>query len=248
MEVTSTAGDLWVAARSFPLATLGDILGTGGLLVVAPHPDDESLACGGLIAAACSQNRLTRVVVVSDGTGSHPRSKAYPKDRLRRLREGETERAVRELGLDPGNIVFLRLPDRFVPSEGPLAEQAIDRIGACAAEIGAEAIFVSWRHDPHCDHQASYRLVREVTRRSRGLKLYEYTVWGAALPPEAAIDPVEGFRISVAGARVKKRRAIAAHRSQITDLIDDDPEGFRLSGVDLARFDEPFEVFFGSPE
>jgi LmbE family N-acetylglucosaminyl deacetylase len=249
MEIAATAGELLLAARSFPFATLGDVLGSGGLLVVAPHPDDESLACGGLIAEACSQHRPTRVIVVSDGSGSHPRSKIYPKDALRQLREAETKRAVQELGLDPCNLVLLRLPDRFVPSGGPSAEEAIERIRACAVGIGAEAIFVSWRHDPHCDHQASYQLVREVQRRSSSLKIYEYTVWGAALPPEAAIDPVtDGFRIAIAGALAKKRRAITAHQSQVSDLIQDDPNGFRLSAADLARFDESFEFFFGSPD
>ena len=78
------AAEALEAARSFALATLEQRLGDGGL-VVAPHPDDESLACGGLIAEARAQGRLVRVVIVSDGTGSHPASKAYPNARLRDL-------------------------------------------------------------------------------------------------------------------------------------------------------------------
>jgi hypothetical protein len=44
----------------------------------------------------------------------------------------------------------------------------------------------------------------------------------------------------------KKRRAIAAHRSQTTDLIDDDPAGFLLTQIDLAHFDLPYEFFLES--
>ena len=44
----------------------------------------------------------------------------------------------------------------------------------------------------------------------------------------------------------KKRRAIAAHRSQTTNLINDDWAGFRLTESDLARFDLPYEFFFES--
>ena len=44
----------------------------------------------------------------------------------------------------------------------------------------------------------------------------------------------------------KKRRAIAAHRSQTTDLIDDDPAGFRFTQSELGRFDLPYEFFFES--
>jgi hypothetical protein len=44
----------------------------------------------------------------------------------------------------------------------------------------------------------------------------------------------------------KKRRAIAAHRSQTTRLIDDDPGGFLFSQIDLAHFDLSYEFFLES--
>ena len=75
------AGEALEAARSFAFATLAERLGDGGLVVIAPHPDDESLACGGLIAEAHAEGRPVRVVIVSDGTGSHPASKTYPRAR-----------------------------------------------------------------------------------------------------------------------------------------------------------------------
>jgi LmbE family N-acetylglucosaminyl deacetylase len=243
----ATAAQILQAAHSFAFSTLQERLGTGGLVVVAPHADDESLACGGLIAQACAEGRPTRIIVVSDGVGSHPSSKLFPERRLRDLREDEARRAASELGLDPDYVVFLRLPDRFVPSEGPAAMMAIDRISACVAEVKAQALFVSWRHDPHCDHQASYRIARTVQDRFSGLKLYEYTVWGAALPPAAPLEgAADGFRLAIGQAQPRKQRAIAAHRSQTTDLISDDPNGFCLTADDLARFSSPYEFFFES--
>jgi LmbE family N-acetylglucosaminyl deacetylase len=240
-----TAGQILGAAHSFPLATLEERLGAGGLLVVAPHPDDESLACGGMIAEACAAGRPTRVVIVSDGVGSHPASAAYPPNRLRALREGEARQAVGELGLDPGHIIFLGLPDRRVPSDGPAADKAIAAISEYARQVAAQALFVSWRHDPHCDHQASYRLARAVQQRLKGIKVYEYTVWGCALPPDTPIENKGGgFRIRIDCAQMRKRRAIAAHLSQTTNLINDDPGGFRLTESDLARFAYPYEFFF----
>jgi LmbE family N-acetylglucosaminyl deacetylase len=233
------------SARSFAIATLDERLGAGGLVVVAPHPDDESLACGALIAEACARGRPTRVAFVSDGTGSHPASLNYPRGRLRALRESEARRAVAALGLAPRHATFLRQPDRFVPSSGPAAEAAVAAIEARAREVRAAALFVSWRHDPHCDHQASFRLARAAQLRLSGVALYEYSVWGAALAPDAPVEPpAGGFRFAVGRHRARKRRAIAAHRSQISALIDDDPAGFRLSPADLARFDGPYEFFF----
>jgi LmbE family N-acetylglucosaminyl deacetylase len=244
------AGELLSAAHSFAFSTLDERLGKGGLVVIAPHPDDESLACGGLIVEACAQGRPTRVVIVSDGTGSHPASKTHPESRLRDLREDEARQAVSELGLDPRHdIVFLRLPDRFVPSEGPAAKKAICKIIQCVKEVEAQALFVSWRHDPHCDHQASYRIARAARRKLSGVRLYEYTVWGSALPPTMPVGQVtDGFRLWIDRGRSKKQRAIAAHRSQTTDMIKDDPNGFRLTESDLARFDCPYEFFFENAE
>jgi LmbE family N-acetylglucosaminyl deacetylase len=189
-----------------------------------------------------------KVVIVSDGAGSHPKSKAYPPDSLTSLREEEAKAAGAELGLKAGDMLFLGLPDRFVPCEGEEAERAIGVIAACVREIGARSLFVSWRHDPHCDHEASYRIARKAQRRLGEVRLFEYVVWGHTLPPSTEIDPMgNGFRIPIDHeAHEKKRRAIAAHRSQTTDLIDDDPAGFRFTRSGLARFDLPYEFFFES--
>jgi hypothetical protein len=71
---------------------------------------------------------------------------------------------------------------------------------------------------------------------------------GTTLPPSTEVDPIRsGFRISIDyEAMEKKRRAIAAHRSQTTVLIDDDPGGFLFSQIDLAHFDHPYEFFLES--
>jgi LmbE family N-acetylglucosaminyl deacetylase len=243
-----TAGELLEAAHSFPFHPLREKLANRPFIVVAPHPDDESLACGGLIAEACRQGLGGRVVIVSDGVGSHPNSKAYPPDRLRVLREEEGRRAGAELGLKPEDMLFLGLADRCVPSEGPDAERAIGAIVDCVRESGARSVFVSWRRDPHCDHEASYRIAREAQRRVIEVSLFEYVVWGHTLPPSTEVDPIRsGFRISIDPEGLeKKRRAIAAHRSQTTDLIDDDPDGFRFTPSGLARFDLQYEFFFES--
>jgi LmbE family N-acetylglucosaminyl deacetylase len=242
-----TSGELLAAAHSFPFCPLREMLEDHPFIVIAPHPDDESLACGGLLAEACRQRLRGKVVVVSDGVGSHPNSKAYPPDRLRALRAEEARQAAAELGLKPEDIFFLGLPDRFVPCEGEDAERAIGAIADCAKEIGARSLLVSWRHDPHCDHEASYQIARAVQRRAKELRLFEYVVWGQTLPPSTEVDPIGGFRIQVdQQALEKKRCAIAAHRSQTTDLIDDDPHGFRFTQSGLARFDLPYEFFFES--
>ncbi|MEH3145915.1 MAG: PIG-L family deacetylase [Methylobacterium frigidaeris] len=237
------------AAEALPFRDLRDLVGEGGLVVVAPHPDDESLGCGGLIAEARARGVSVRLVVVSDGVGSHPNSPSYPPERLRDLREAETLAAARALGLDAGHVRFLRLPDRFVPRAGPEAEAAAEAIAAAARDCGATSLFVTWAHDPHCDHEASAALARMARARlsHAGLgpvRLHAYPVWGWALPPEIEVGPApRGARLAIAARLAAKRAAVAAHRSQTTDLIADDPDGFRLEPAMLDRFARPFEIF-----
>ena len=232
------------AAEALRFASLPDLAGGRGLVVVAPHPDDESLGCGGLIAGTCALGLPVRLVVVSDGTGSHPGSPSYPPERLRRLREAETLAAARALGLAPEHVRFLRLRDRSVPKAGPAAETAARAIAEAARDCGAGALFVTWAYDPHCDHRAAAALARLACRDLPGVRLYAYPVWGWSLPSHTDVGaPPSGFRLNVSAQLGAKAAAIAAHRSQTTDLINDDPEGFRLDPAMLARFARPFEIF-----
>lgn len=232
------------AATQLPIGDLDAIVGSGGLVVVAPHADDESLGCGGLIAEAAARGRDVRVVIVSDGCGSHTHSKAYPPDRLRALRETEAGNAIAILGLPREALSFLRLPDAGVPSTGPGAEAAAAAIAALARECGAGALCVTWGRDPHCDHAAAAAIAALAHRELPGVSLFAYPVWGWTLPVDREVgDAPEGFRLDV-GAHVEaKRRAILAHRSQTSDLIADDPTGFRLAPEMIEHFTGRFEIF-----
>ncbi len=237
------AGDFFKAAEALPVVTLPEILRGGGLVVVAPHPDDESLGCGGLIAEACARGTPTRLVVVSDGAGSHPGSRRYPPSRLRALREEETRAAAAELGLPAAAIQFIGLPDRFVPSAGPQAEGACAAIAALAREVEAGAICVTWRHDPHCDHLAAADIV-EAARDSFGdARVLAYPIWGWTLPVDRDVGPApRGYRLDVSRHLQAKLAAVAAHRSQTTDLVDDSPNAFRLTPEMIANFAKPHEI------
>jgi hypothetical protein len=61
-----------------------------------------------------------------------------------------------------------------------------------------DRFFVSWRHDPHCDHEASYRIAREVQVRAGNVRLFEYVVWGHTLPSSTEVDPIRSeFKIGI---------------------------------------------------
>jgi LmbE family N-acetylglucosaminyl deacetylase len=231
-------------AEKLPMCALGDLLGGSGAVIVAPHPDDESLGCGALIARMVAEGRPLRIVIVSDGAGSHPNSKSYPLQRLRELRESEARAAGAALGLDPSHIAFLGLPDRYVPAVGSDAEGAAAAIAAHARDANAGALFVTWRHDPHADHQAAYVIARLAQRRMPVLRLFEYSIWGRSLPSSAHVpETPKGWRLRGSATCARKRAAIACHRSQTTMLIDDDPKGFCLDPAHIARLERSEEIF-----
>lgn len=258
-SLTVRASEALRAAEAWPVASSPDALAPdpGGILVLAPHPDDESLGCGGLIAECAAQGRSVRIVVLSDGAGSHPRSLSFPGPRLAALREEETRAAAVELGLESDrDLTFLRLPDGALPTDGAGFDAAVAAIlRTTEAASAPAAVLTTWGHDPHRDHAAARAIGGAVARALPSQpKLFAYPVWGWAFahpipgfpkPPEPHLSKSpRGVRLSTASRLPAKRRAVAAHRSQTTPLIADDPSGFRLPPELLALAFRPFEVFF----
>ncbi len=228
-------------ATAFPCVPVRAITG-GCALVLAPHPDDESLGCGGLIAESCARGEPPVVAVLTDGAGSHPRSHSHPAAALRAVREAETLAAAQCLGLPPGRVVFLRHPDTRAPTAGPEFGAAVDQVAALLARPGARARLASWRMDPHCDHEAASLIAAAAAGRA-GVPHWAYPVWGRTLPPDTAVPPARAVRLEMAGHRDAKRRAILCHRSQWAGLIADDPAGFQMRPDFLALFDTAHELY-----
>jgi LmbE family N-acetylglucosaminyl deacetylase len=240
------AADYMRAAEALPLVGVAGMMSYGKALILAPHPDDEALGCGGLIAALAGLGMPPHVAFMSDGAGSHPRSRRYPRATLRALRQKEAREAVAILGA--GEPSFLDWPDGAVPAEGPGFEEAVQRIAALAE--GHDTLVATSGLDPHIDHIATCAIARAVARR-RGMRLLLYPIWSwRYLHPEMMpIEPREapgapsGVRLDISRQLDRKRRAVMAHRSQTTRLIDDDPDGFMLTEGMLSILIRPFEVF-----
>ena len=238
------AGVLLEQMAALPFADLDEITGGTTALVLAPHADDESLGCGGLIAEASARGLPPVVVVLTDGAMSHPSSQSYPPPRLRALRRAETRAAVAALGLGRERVHFLDIPDGRAPHEGPGVEKAAARVAELARAYRAGTILTTWECDPHADHVAA-QVIARAEARSMCARVVSYPVWGWALPRRALLPvaSVAGARMDIARHLPAKRRAIAAHESQHSGLIADDPRGFRLPASLLSAVDRPFEVF-----
>jgi LmbE family N-acetylglucosaminyl deacetylase len=98
-----------------------------------------------------------------------------------------------------------------------------------------------------CDHEAAAVIARDVAEATQ-CRLLSYPVWGWLLPQdqEIPVDEVAGWKLRISTQLGAKHRAIAAHASQYSNLIDDSPNGFRLPRELLAVFERPYEVFISN--
>lgn len=219
------------------------------IAVVAPHPDDEALGCGGLVAALAGDDRVFRVVFVTDGGASHPGSRLWPRDRLAAARRAEACGALRELGLGDEAALFLDLPDAAMPGlETPRGQAAVTELAEALRAFNPDLVLLPWRRDPHCDHRDAWTLATAALSRA-GLSpdTLEYAVWLDEIGGEMdrpRSGEAQRIDFDIAAGLAAKRRAVMAHRTQTTDLIDDDPSAFRLGAATLDRLIGPVETYW----
>lgn len=216
VEVTDLANSAWAEAR---------------WLVLAPHPDDETLGAGALIANASAADRLAAVVFLTDGAGSHPHRDEGSRQRLIKRRQDEAQVALEHLcGDRTPEIVFLDWPDAQPHAEGSVAAlETAARLAELCITHAVTALAVTALHEPHCDHAAASSLARAaVAKTEQNIDVFEYLVWAKQCPAGARralrTEPVS---------TVLRTQALEAHQSQLTDLLG---PGFRL---DPARRDMP---------
>ncbi|MGA0531718.1 PIG-L deacetylase family protein [Hansschlegelia sp. KR7-227] len=223
--------------------------GVSAALVVAPHPDDESLGCGGLMAALVRRGARVHVVFVTDGGASHPNSRSWPRERLASHRAEEAREALRRLGADPAQSSFLGLPDAGMPKAGtPEREAALTALTAIVEWLRPDLVLTPWRRDPHRDHRDSWALARDALQAAgQEPKILEYAVWLDEIgAPEdrPRTGEAERVEIDVSETRAAKRAAVEAHRTQIEGVIRDDPDAFQLSPHTIERLTGACEVYW----
>lgn len=206
------------------------------VIVVAPHPDDETIGAFGLMRHMIRRGAAVGVTLVTDGSASHPNSRAWPPARLARTRRRETLAAVRLAGLFAGSVRFLNYPD------GTLPELDASGLRLLSARLAAGPQPDLVIRPSLCDTHPDHRIVAETSRLAWPpvVPQITYQVW-----PEGRCPP--GGRPFRLGPDLPvKRSALRLYRTQ-TGLITDDPTGFCMDRDLLRSFSGPAEWYGHGP-
>ncbi|WP_405401883.1 PIG-L deacetylase family protein [Paracoccus sp. Ld10] len=208
-----------------PCVTAAELLSGRQLVVLAPHPDDETLGCGALLYDAAAAGTECHIICITDGSRSHPGSKLWSAARLANARRQELFSACAFLA-PLAQVTWLGYPDCEAPDDDDAVEQLSDLIPNQAL------VLASWDGDPHIDHQQVARLARNLAKQRHDLALAFYPIWGRFTDqtvPARQIDATDA-------ARAAKAQALACHRTQMTGVIHDDPQGFVMTRAHQTHF------------
>jgi LmbE family N-acetylglucosaminyl deacetylase len=241
-------------------------------IVFSPHPDDESLGCGGIIIKKKSLGASVKIVHMTDGSAAN-HNNLISRQELRDIRMLESVRAAAVLGIDSSDIYQLEFPD------SRLSEFTSEAVGKIADILNAERpeeIFLPSSREPSrnaVDHPATANVVLEALRLAqRSVTVREYPIWfwlhwpwiqlrqgaraviGTGSVAKNSLDAAFGVRVFselrysvyIGDVLERKRAALSEHKSQMERIISD-PRWITLGDISngqfLDCFDQDYEYF-----
>ncbi len=256
-RVMVPARSLWRRAWTRRGIDITSSMTTKSCLVVAPHPDDETLGCAVAILRKRAAGTPVTVVIVSDGSRGEPAT--LPPAELIEMRKAETRRACALLGVGESDVLFLGFPDAELTDQ---VDAVATRLGELIGTLAPEQILAPTSCEGHPDHDATNEAVRRAVAATgfRG-QVLEYTVWfwthwpwtlgyGAAdwSAQRLFVQPLHRLRerrpllVDATDLRARQRRALAEHATQVGPG-DAGPDDAAVTGALLATLQSPYEVY-----
>jgi len=213
------------------------------LLILAPHPDDESLAAGGLIQRAVTAGAKVRVLFATDGD-NNPWPQRFLERKLQigytdrarwgRRRRREALAALAMLGLPKGSARFLGLPDQGITNLLMRVEEGVlFTLWAEMTEWEPTIFVIPSATDAHPDHSALFVLVQlAMMRLERPPQTLRFIIHAPRRQSERGKVTLRLTEAEVA----RKRAAILAHESQMA-----------LSHKRFASYATEHETFYSAP-
>lgn len=237
---SESAWQAWLGLSSIKTLTIHQLAETRRVIIVAPHPDDEVLGCGGLMALLSQQGYQIVLVAITDGEASHPGSSLWHPQKLKQSRAAETADALEKLLVVNVQIVRAGFDDGSLTREYPrLVDFLMLHVRPNDLLIG------TWRHDGHPDHEAVGSACAAVAKEMHA-KLLEAPIWAWhwGTPGDSRIPWRHAVKIMLPPAIVEaKREAINCFNSQLSMDASTGSSPILPPHV-VARFHRPSELFF----
>lgn len=171
------------------------------VLVIAPHPDDESIGCGGSILRHVERGEDVRVLFLTSGelgVGGTVRERAWE------IREREAEVAARVLGVE--DVQFLRQPDWHL---GEHVHSVTPMVGAVMTEQRPKHVYAPHANEWHPDHRAAHAIALGAAALSgvAPSQVLAYEVW----TPLAFYDEVA----DISSLLSRKLEAVRCYETQL---------------------------------
>lgn len=241
-------------------------------IVFSPHPDDESLGCGGIIIKKKTLGASVKIVHMTDGSAAN-HNNLISRQELKDIRMLESVRAAAVLGIDSPDIYQLEFPDSRLSE---FTAEAVRKIADILNAERPEEIFLPSSREPSrnaADHPATTNVVLEALRLAqRSVTVREYPIWfwlhwpwiqlrqgaraviGTGSVAKNSIEAAFGVRVFselrysvyIGDVLERKRAALNEHKSQMERIISD-PRWITLGDISngqfLDCFDQDYEYF-----
>jgi len=186
-------------------------------LIIAPHPDDESIAAGGLIQRALAAGGAVRVVFVTDGENNpwplrflkkRPWISEADRAEWGALRREEARRGLAALGVSPASTIFLGFPDTMLTGMARAGDLRVrDALAAAIDDFAPSLLVLPSSFDLHADHRAISWQAHAVSSERN---VVTYVIHGHAPHGRLAL------RLDLSAEEIaRKRAAIECHQSQL---------------------------------
>ena len=185
------------------------------VLVVAPHPDDETIGCGGTLYKHHLAGDHITAVFMTDGSQGEKLAGGISGQALVELREREARAATAVLGIN--ECIFLRNPDASLRC----SPQTVGQLDSLFDSLRPDVVYVPSPLDTHRDHRQTCAIAaRALANCLWPVQVYLWEIWAPVPANCAVVIDLE-----------RKIQAVRIYRSQM-----DERELFVTGATALARY------------
>lgn len=193
------------------------------IIVFAPHPDDETLGCGGTIARRISEGYEVLVIVLTDGRNALLTSFGLESDptpsELKEIREEEVKRALRVLGVTEDSLFFLGFEDGTLSQN---KRQAKEKVSNILSRYTPAEVYFTYEKDFNMDHRVTSRVVRDsIEELGLDTMCRQYSIEQRHTRVDTFLDSRFNLfrdsmiRVDISGFLPLKKKALKEFKSQI---------------------------------